>query len=252
MNRRPLALALVAATSLSAVPAYAYDFLHSPTGKVAARSEREVVFRLPAAVPAGLDPVEVRGAIERALAHWSEASGLVLRATEGVAESPTGCTEGGVEVNDIVFVEKDWKRLNGAIAETPVCMGSDSGRIYGADVLLNAAQFRFAVLPADHAKGGTAYDLESVLVHELGHALGMDHSKIKEAAMWGGGERGDVSKRGLAEDDVVGIQSLYPAGAGGEPGTELAMGCSLAGGAPNALGLLALLALLGGRKRGRA
>jgi hypothetical protein len=69
----------------------------------------------------------------------------------------------------------------------------------------------------------------------------MDHSKVKDAVMWGGGKSGDVSKRVLAEDDVVGIQALYPAGSVLDDG---AVGCSSAGGGLHALGLLGLCAVL--------
>jgi hypothetical protein len=229
---------MAAGLALHAAAADAYDFLRSPKGVIASRAERVVVFRFPAHVPAGLDRAQVRAATERALGRWADASGLVLRLEDAPPNPATGCYEGELDLNDIVFVEGGWRRLAGAVAETPVCMGQDSGRIYGADILLNASDFQFAVLPPNHQKGGIAYDVESVLTHEVGHALGMGHSKVKTAVMWGGGERGDVSKRELTDDDVLGIQSLYPAEDTGS------VGCSSGVGGRGALGLLGILALL--------
>lgn len=249
MNARTAAGLALTIALLPAPSALAFDYLRSPAGSVARRAEGEVVFRMPARIPAGLDRAQVREAVEHALEHWAESSGLVLRLVDGAPDAPTGCGEDGLSLNDIVFVEDGWKRRAGAIAETPVCMGAGSGRIYGADILLNASDFTFAVLPPDHRKGtGIAYDLEAVLVHEVGHALGMAHSDVKDAVMWGGGERGDVSRRVLAEDDVVGVQRLYSMDTGSEEG----VGCSSAPGGRSAAGLLALLALLARREPKRS
>lgn len=87
-------------------------------------------------------------------------------------DPPTGCSGAGIEQNDIVFVESGWTRKAWVIAETASCVGLNSGRMYGADILLNASDYRFVV--ADRREpGARAYDLESVLMHEVDHALGL-------------------------------------------------------------------------------
>lgn len=54
----------------------------------------------------------------------------------------------------------------------------------------------------------SAVDLESVVVHEIGHLLGLGHSSIEEAIMYP-----SISSRTrkveLAQDDIEGIQKLY-------------------------------------------
>lgn len=51
-------------------------------------------------------------------------------------------------------------------------------------------------------------DLESVVVHEIGHLLGLGHSSVEEAVMFP-----TISSRKkkvvLARDDIEGIQFLY-------------------------------------------
>ena len=55
---------------------------------------------------------------------------------------------------------------------------------------------------------GTTYDLMTVAIHELGHALGMDHSQISTAVM---SPTYTGSKQVLTTDDVSGIRSIYGA-----------------------------------------
>jgi hypothetical protein len=53
---------------------------------------------------------------------------------------------------------------------------------------------------------GTTYDLMTVAIHELGHALGMGHSAINTAAMW---PSYTSAKQTLTTDDVSGIRTIY-------------------------------------------
>jgi hypothetical protein len=55
---------------------------------------------------------------------------------------------------------------------------------------------------------GNTYDLRTVALHELGHALGMGHSVIGAAVMW---PAYNTSKQALATDDISGIRTIYGA-----------------------------------------
>lgn len=55
--------------------------------------------------------------------------------------------------------------------------------------------------------GVNNYDLETVVLHENGHALGLDHSTVPEAVMFASYQE---LRRGLHPDDVAGIEFLYP------------------------------------------
>jgi uncharacterized protein YraI len=48
-------------------------------------------------------------------------------------------------------------------------------------------------------------DLKTTVMHEVGHSLGMDHTSDPTALMW----EEYTGIRGLAPDDIAGIQSLY-------------------------------------------
>jgi hypothetical protein len=92
------------------------------------------------------------------------------------------------------------------------------GQILDADVLFNPA-VSFAT-PSALATNSSAYDLESVLAHELGHFLGLSHSSVLQALMYPfapdkgtfKGDRPTPTKPDgpLADDDRSGLRVSYP------------------------------------------
>ncbi|KAL7115181.1 hypothetical protein ACP275_04G169400 [Erythranthe tilingii] len=54
---------------------------------------------------------------------------------------------------------------------------------------------------------GNTIDLQTVALHELGHALGLDHSMIFKAVMFPTIYRGE--RKGIHKDDIDGIKQLY-------------------------------------------
>ena len=97
-----------------------------------------------------------------------------------------------------------------------------AGQILDADTLFrNDNQATYAT-PAALAtpQGQGAYDLESLLAHELGHWFGLDHSAVWRALMFPYapppgqflGERptAQAPDGPLSDDDRAGIRSLYP------------------------------------------
>lgn len=54
-----------------------------------------------------------------------------------------------------------------------------------------------------------AFDVETTALHEIGHVLGLGHSKVQDAVMWPYVSP-NFTKRALTADDVDGIRKLYP------------------------------------------
>ncbi len=57
------------------------------------------------------------------------------------------------------------------------------------------------------SKAFTAEQFYGLCLHEIGHALGLDHSEDPSAAMYAGG--GLARIKGLSRDDVLGIRAIY-------------------------------------------
>jgi hypothetical protein len=92
------------------------------------------------------------------------------------------------------------------------------GQILDSDILFNPAS-NFAT-PTALPGNQTAFDLESVLIHELGHFFGFSHSGVMRAMMFPFAPRqgqflGDrptqqVPDGPLSEDDRAGLRVIYP------------------------------------------
>ena len=97
-------------------------------------------------------------------------------------------------------------RRSGILGETYVTY-TDDGRLEDADIIINDFEHDLSASNPD----GTSF-LQSVLTHEMGHSLGLDHSAIQVGAM----ERPTMYpyltgwESSLTLDDEVGLASLYP------------------------------------------
>ena len=88
---------------------------------------------------------------------------------------------------------------------------------------IGATPFEFDMEIANGVKWSTslpvspdAYDLDTTVLHELGHALGLDHSSVPSAVMYPSVASG-VPRRVLAADDIAGLRALYGTAAAATP-----------------------------------
>jgi hypothetical protein len=177
---------------------------------------------------------EVDGVIQESFNVWTHVPGSGLSAGSlGPLTQVTGgtnCTPGD-GVNSICFAQPA-AFASGVLAFTETLAadvvgqraGAKSaafvGQILDADVLFNPA-IPFAT-PGALGANPLAYDLESVLIHELGHFFGFSHSLVLRAMMYpfapptgaftGGRPSVSVPDAPLSDDDRAGLRVLYPNG----------------------------------------
>ena len=147
----------------------------------------------------------------------------------------------------ITVIDHDWPYDDGVMAVTLLKVDYANNRIVEADIVFNAAQNRFKVLPADSKRGGPFADVQNTITHELGHAIGLQHEdEASDAVMFPMAYAGEVSKRALSSDEIAGLDALYPLTGEAAP----AVGCSASGAVTPAL-LLALGMLVSRARSGR-
>jgi hypothetical protein len=105
--------------------------------------------------------------------------------------------------NILIFRDEGWQE-NGydKLALTTVNFDKDTGEIWNADIEVNTSGYHY-IQGTDNGDS----DLLGVLTHEVGHFLGLAHTRDTAATMY------DTYHDGMAdltEDDTLGICAVYP------------------------------------------
>jgi hypothetical protein len=154
---------------------------------------------------------DVSGALERALARWSAATGLkfVVESSERQSVSASGVAGDGVSLITIAQTPENLQLFSkdpfAESARTRVFYNRRGG-ITEADIVLNP----FQQFSTDGSFG--TFDLETTLTHELGHLLGLRHSSDLGSMMSERtGSNGAVAlmPRDLGLSDLAAIHALY-------------------------------------------
>ena len=192
---------------------------------------------------------EIESTITEAYAIWSGVSGTLIDAStfpnafgslartaaqNACTQDPVNGSQSGVDgVNTICFNQSSMAFTTGVLSFTRVIIADAPSQVFGsappsafagqivdADLYFrNDGQATFAT-PAALSSTPGAYDLESLLTHELGHVLGLDHSAVWRAMMFpfapspgtflGDRPSAALFDAPLADDDRTGLRGIYP------------------------------------------
>ncbi len=181
---------------------------------------------------------EIEAAIRQSLSVWTSVAGSSLKAsslgTLQRASAVAACSPSD-GLNSICLNQSDAGFAIGVLAFTRVVSADTTGeqlspasapstsvgQILDADVLLRPGDVntKFAT-PSALAANPNAYDLESILTHELGHSFGFNHSGVWQAMMFpfapppgqftGARPTAQSPDAPLSDDDRTGLRVLYP------------------------------------------
>lgn len=148
------------------------------------------------------------------MSRWAALAGHTFRfALTGAAAKqpePLGCTSGRKvnDINDISFRPLPTRLLGSTCVFTYRQGDIDGNKRIGEFDLEMSTAVNFSwkdTTPPD------AYDVYTVMLHELGHALGLGHTTATTALMYESTAPG-VQHRDLSPEDELAIRSLYPVG----------------------------------------
>lgn len=117
------------------------------------------------------------------------------------------CGDAHANVNVFMFQDRVWPAGAGVIGLTTPSGGTQSGLIFDADLELNTRDYRYS---SGSLMGD--FELREVLTHEVGHFLGLDHSRVRGALMSAGYPMLQLSRELLTADDIAAICAVYPPG----------------------------------------
>src|SRR5262245_46857557 len=154
-------------------------------------------------VLAGSDPV---AAIERALTKWPAVADVQLE-----LYSTSVASAGADGVNVISFADTPANARVLEMSGDPLALTLfffDDARITEADVVFSPGRLfsTTAERQAELRETGS-FDVEGIATHELGHAIGLQHSGVESATMWA---FSSLFQRHPDVDDIASAEALYP------------------------------------------
>ncbi len=149
--------------------------------------------------PSGVSQSTFETAVETALKSWSDVAAITF----------VQSTKPGLN-NSLDFTAKSIDGGGGTLAQAYFPSDVNRGRIAG-DVEFDSSE----KWELGNSSGNAAFDLVLVAAHEIGHALGLDHSSNSSAALYPSVSPSQ-SFKGLASADISAIRALYAStGTGG-------------------------------------
>ena len=145
-------------------------------------------------------------AVRGAIATWN-------RSGANINFLPLKSTAAAINATDnqmtiaIGSTASDLSIVGGALAVTVDTFNSVNGAIIDSDIVINPGDCFSTTGVASACTGGTAYDFQATMTHELGHSLGLNHTGLLGAVMF---QYNTLTERSLSSDEIAFAYTVYP------------------------------------------
>ena len=153
-------------------------------------------------------------ALRASFAQWQATPGTLLKFEDAGLVGP------GVDVDtfdntNVVFFAKTplvnggRDNISGQTGRAFLSWWADNNQLAEVDIVLNGFEFRWST--DIFATSSSAFFVEGVALHEIGHMIGLFHTPSGAGTMFHAGEQGLANlQTGLSEDEWAGARALYP------------------------------------------
>jgi uncharacterized protein (TIGR03437 family) len=222
MKRAVYFIALLAFVALATSPADSHVRSASSSGVLLAWnlsnpsttivSGGRIVYSINAAGSADVPFADVERALDAAFKVWEDIPSSTIAFTKGATTNISSIGNNGIFpvfwVENSTMVDRatgGTQNISGALAVTFNSFFTSSGEISRTSLVFNGNEYQWAT-NGDSSK----IDIAEVAAHEIGHAIGLDHSPIGSATMFPRTGSGVTRGRSLSPDDQIAASIIYP------------------------------------------
>jgi hypothetical protein len=155
-------------------------------------------------VNADVSQAAATAALQAGMDVWNTQSGSSFRYQYGGTANDTATAYDNRNV--VMFRNTS----NGSTIATTYSWWSNSGELLDSDIVFWDGGFNFFTGSTGCGVVANAAYIEDIAAHELGHALGLNHSSASDATMYPSYSYCSQALRTLATDDINGAKALYP------------------------------------------
>src|SRR3989344_6326100 len=193
------------------IPCNVTDKISNNFGTIGSKLPSSVPYRLnPSSAPSSVNS-NLTAIVNNSFSAWD----VTTDGATFIPGSNTSKTRASFDGQNIIA----WGRLSrSTLGATYIWYRTSTGEVIEVDTIMNSRQPWSWTNPAtvdedQFCPSTSSYDAQNILVHELGHWVGLDDlydSEDEDLTMYGFGDKQELKKDTLDPGDINGANAIYP------------------------------------------